>query len=74
MVITLLQFRYTNMWEAGEDVSITSFRQSGKRQRQLSKLIRFIIAIFMILFALFPVLWTISASLDSTGSLATHKN
>ncbi|MCO5184178.1 MAG: sugar ABC transporter permease [Anaerolineae bacterium] len=53
--------------------SITSFRQSGKRQRQLSKLIRFIIAIFMILFALFPVLWTISASLDSTGSLATQK-
>lgn len=46
---------------------------SAKRGRTISKVIRFIIALFMIAFALFPVIWTISASLDPTGNLATQK-
>lgn len=49
------------------------FLQSRRRRNQISKTIRFIIALVMIVFALFPVLWTISASFDPVGSLATQK-
>jgi ABC-type maltose transport system permease subunit len=46
---------------------------SAKRSRRTSKIIRYILAIFMIAFALFPVLWAFSASLDPAGNLATQK-
>lgn len=49
------------------------FLQSRRRRTQISKTIRFIIALVMIVFALFPVLWTISASFDPVGSLATQQ-
>jgi len=49
------------------------FLQSRRRRNQISKTIRFIIALFMIVFALFPVLWTISASFDPVGYLATQQ-
>lgn len=47
--------------------------RSAKRSQQISKTIRFILALIMILFSLFPVFWTISASLDPTGNLASQK-
>jgi len=54
----------------------TSFRDSvfgsTRRRTQVSKTIRFIIALVMIVFSLFPVIWTISASFDPVGSLATQ--
>ncbi|MDX1614484.1 MAG: sugar ABC transporter permease [Candidatus Promineifilaceae bacterium] len=54
----------------------TSFRSSvfgsTRRRTQVSKTIRFIIALVMIVFSLFPVIWTISASFDPVGSLATQ--
>lgn len=46
---------------------------SAARSRRISKIVRFIIALIMIFFALFPVVWTISASLDPAGTLATQK-
>ncbi|NUQ38628.1 MAG: sugar ABC transporter permease [Caldilineales bacterium] len=42
-------------------------------QKRFSVAIRLIIALFLILFSIFPVLWIISASLDPANSLATQK-
>ena len=55
------------------NISYRSLTGSEKRRKQISRFIRYIIALFMIAFAMFPVLWTISASLDPTGSLATQQ-
>lgn len=51
----------------------SSILQSRRRRTQISKTIRFVIALIMIVFSLFPVLWTISASFDPVGSLATQQ-
>jgi len=45
---------------------------SASRSRQISKIIRFIIAIVMIFFSLFPVAWAVSASLSPSGNLASQ--
>ncbi len=45
---------------------------SASRSRRISKIVRMIIAIVMILFALFPVAWAISASINPTGNLASQ--
>jgi ABC-type maltose transport system permease subunit len=45
---------------------------SATRSRRISKIIRMIIAIVMIFFALFPVAWAFSASLNPTGNLASQ--
>ncbi len=45
---------------------------SQKFQKKLSVAIRLVIAVFLILFAIFPVLWIISASFDNSNSLATQ--
>jgi ABC-type maltose transport system permease subunit len=42
------------------------------RSRRISKIIRFILALVMIFFALFPVAWAISASINPTGNLASQ--
>jgi arabinogalactan oligomer / maltooligosaccharide transport system permease protein len=47
--------------------------QSMKRSRVISKVVRYILAAFMIGFSLFPVLWTISASFDPAGNLASQQ-
>jgi ABC-type maltose transport system permease subunit len=47
--------------------------QSRRRRDQLSKAIRYVIAVLMIVFSLFPVIWTISASFDPVGSLAAQQ-
>jgi len=41
-------------------------------QRRIGIGVRFVIAVILIVFSIFPVLWMISASLNPTGSLATQ--
>jgi ABC-type maltose transport system permease subunit len=41
-------------------------------QRRLGIGARLVVAVFMIIFSIFPVLWMISASLNPTGTLATQ--
>jgi len=47
-------------------------RTSRKFQKRVSVTIRLIIALFLIFFAIFPVLWIISASFSGTQSLSTQ--
>jgi arabinogalactan oligomer/maltooligosaccharide transport system permease protein len=42
-------------------------------RRRISIGLRLIIAVILIIFSVFPILWVISASLNPTGSLATQK-
>lgn len=46
--------------------------QSQKRQKQLSIIVRWVIAVFLIFFAVFPVIWIISASFNPADTLATQ--
>lgn len=52
--------------------SIETLRTSQKFQKRFSLILRFIIALFLIFFAIFPVLWIISASFSGTQSLSTQ--
>jgi arabinogalactan oligomer / maltooligosaccharide transport system permease protein len=47
-------------------------RTSIKAQRKIGVAIRLVIAVILIIFSIFPILWMISASLNPTGSLATQ--
>lgn len=47
-------------------------RTSKKAWRKFSIGLRLVLAVFLILFSVFPVLWVISASLNPTGTLATQ--
>ena len=47
-------------------------RQSQRQQQRLSIIIRWIIAVFLIIFAVFPVLWIVSASFNPADTLATQ--
>jgi len=49
-----------------------TLRSSQKFQRRFGVAIRLIVALILIYFAVFPVLWIISASLDPSQSLATQ--
>ena len=49
-----------------------TLRSSQKFQKRFSVTLRLIIAVILILFSIFPVLWIISASFNSTQSLATQ--
>jgi arabinogalactan oligomer/maltooligosaccharide transport system permease protein len=53
-------------------MSSPAFLQSQKRQRQLGIVARYVIAVVLIVFALFPVIWIISASINPLNSLATQ--
>lgn len=53
-------------------VTMSKPAPSATRSRRISKTIRMIVAIVMIFFALFPVAWAISASLNPTGNLASQ--
>jgi len=44
-----------------------------KAQHFISTGVRLVIAVLLIIFSVFPVLWVISASFDPTGSLATQR-
>lgn len=47
-------------------------RTSISAQRKIGIAIRLVIAVILIVFSVFPVLWMISASLNPTGTLATQ--
>jgi arabinogalactan oligomer/maltooligosaccharide transport system permease protein len=49
-----------------------TLRSSRKFQKRFSVVVRMIIALFLIFFAVFPVLWIISASFSSSQSLSTQ--
>jgi arabinogalactan oligomer/maltooligosaccharide transport system permease protein len=52
--------------------SYQNLRSSQKFQKRVSIVIRLIIALFLIFFSIFPVLWIISASFSSSQSLSTQ--
>jgi ABC-type maltose transport system permease subunit len=52
--------------------SFQRVRASARAQRRLSVGIRLVIAVILIFFSVFPILWMISASLNPTGTLATQ--
>lgn len=52
--------------------SVQRLRSSASAQRKFSIGLRLVLAVFLIIFSIFPVLWVISASLNPTGSLATQ--
>jgi len=55
--------------------STSTFKQltsSQKFQRRFGVGIRLVVALILILFSIFPVLWIISASMDQSNSLATQ--
>lgn len=54
--------------------TLTTLRGSQKFQKRFSIAIRLIIAVFLIAFSIFPVLWIVSASFDPSQSLATQKS
>ena len=49
------------------------FRTSRRRQRQLRLVLTYLVALILIVFALFPIIWIISASLNPANSLATQR-
>ncbi len=51
---------------------LQSFRGSQRRQRQVKLVVIYLFAAVMILFALFPVVWILSASLNPGNTLATQ--
>jgi ABC-type maltose transport system permease subunit len=52
---------------------IQRFRSSRSQQKRAGIIIRWIIALILIAFAIFPVLWVFSASISPTGTLSTQK-
>ena len=52
--------------------TVERLRSSASTQRRFSIGMRLIIAVILIIFSLFPILWVISASFNPTGSLATQ--
>ena len=50
-----------------------TLRSSQKFQRRFGIAIRLVVALLLIFFAIFPVLWIASASFDPSNSLATQK-
>ncbi len=53
--------------------SFQQLKQSKKFMNRLSLILRLLIAGILIIFAIFPVLWILSASLNPASSLATQK-
>jgi len=48
-------------------------RESRSFQRRLSIIVRLVIAVFLIIFAIFPVVWVISASFNPIATLASQR-
>jgi arabinogalactan oligomer / maltooligosaccharide transport system permease protein len=53
--------------------SIQRFRSSASAQRRFGIGVRLVIAVFLIFFSVFPILWVLSASFNPVGSLATQR-
>jgi ABC-type maltose transport system permease subunit len=47
-------------------------KSSQKFQKRFSRVVRLVVAVLLIIFAIFPVIWIISASFDNSNSLATQ--
>ena len=54
------------------NVSIRGLRSSASFQRKFGIGFRLFIAVILIIFSVFPILWVFSASINPTGSLATQ--
>src|SRR5690606_36798640 len=56
-------------------VRVRRRRRTGSisRRRRLGLILRLLVAAVAVVFALFPVLWVISASFNPTGNLATQQ-
>jgi arabinogalactan oligomer/maltooligosaccharide transport system permease protein len=52
---------------------ISSFKTSKRRQRQVTLFFKYLIALILLIFALFPIIWIISASINPANSLASQK-
>jgi len=59
--------------QAREGVRTGRRTGSISRRRRLGLILRLLVAVIAIIFALFPVLWVISASFNPTGNLATQQ-
>jgi arabinogalactan oligomer / maltooligosaccharide transport system permease protein len=53
-------------------LSPKGFRTTLSGQRKIGVAIRLVIAVILIVFSVFPIIWMISASLNPTGTLATQ--
>lgn len=53
--------------------TVQRLRSSASFRYKLSVALRLILAVFLIIFSIFPILWVISAAINPTGSLATQK-
>jgi ABC-type maltose transport system permease subunit len=53
--------------------TVQRLRTSASFRRRISVGVRLVIAVILIIFSIFPILWVISASLNPTGSLATQR-
>ncbi len=51
---------------------LKNLRQSQRQQKRLSIIIRWIVALFLMVFAVFPVVWIVSASFNPADTLATQ--
>lgn len=54
-------------------VTYKNLQQSQRFRKRFSVAVRLVIAVFLILFSIFPVLWILSASFDNSQSLATQQ-
>jgi ABC-type maltose transport system permease subunit len=52
--------------------ALRNIRQSQRQQKRLSIILRWMLAIVLMVFAVFPVVWIISASLNPADTLATQ--
>jgi arabinogalactan oligomer / maltooligosaccharide transport system permease protein len=52
--------------------SYRNFRSSQSSQKRFSITVRLVVAVILIIFSIFPVLWIVSASFDNSQSLATQ--
>lgn len=52
--------------------TVQRLRSSIKVQRRFGIAIRLVIAVLLIIFSVFPIIWMISASINPTGTLATQ--
>jgi arabinogalactan oligomer/maltooligosaccharide transport system permease protein len=53
--------------------TLRQLRSSASLRKRISIGLRLIVAVFLIIFSIFPILWVLSASINPTGSLATQK-
>jgi len=53
--------------------SMQRLRTSMKSQRKVSIGLRLVLAFFLVIFSIFPILWVLSASVNPTGTLATQR-